>query len=366
MVTFRFYVVTLVAVFLAIAIGVVIGSTLIEPTLVENLRQQVETVRGHLDDRIETTDRLNQEISDLEAYLEQSAPFAVDRRLTGVPVLVVAEDGLDGEGVERLVGRLRQSGASAEGIVWLEPSWQLTEGEHRSGLAGLLGSGATDVDELRAEAWQAVLVEATAATGADREELVPDGAVEASTTTAPTTATSATAGQDDGTTTTAREEASTTSTVPAEPLLEGPLLTALEEAGFVRIQRIAEGEGDPGDDVPASEELVIVMVTGAESNHPDDGALVGSLARQQAAAGLPTLVAEIWAEQEDGPERGERLAPVRDDAELAAIVATVDDLELMQGEVAAALGLADLREGVVGHYGYGVGADRVLPPWLGR
>lgn len=357
MISFRFYVVTLVAVFLAIAIGVVIGSTLIEPTLVENLREQVEAVRGHLDDRIETTDRLNQEISDLEAYLEQSAPFTVDGTLEGVPVLVVAEDGLDGDVVERLVGRLRQSGASAEGIVWLKASWQLTEDEQRSILADVVGTEITDVDELRAEAWRAVLVESSGAAGERFDQIAQD---QGSTTTVATTEHA-----DEEATSTTRQGSPTT-TVPTQRLLDGPVLAALEEAGFVRIQRIAQGESEPGDEIPASPDPAIVMVTGWESDHPDEGVLVGHLARQQAAAGLPTLVAEVWAEQEEGPERGARLAPIRDDAELATILATVDDLELIQGEVAVSLGLADLRQGVVGHYGYGVGADRVLPPWLGR
>jgi hypothetical protein len=41
----------------------------------------------------------------------------------------------------------------------------------------------------------------------------------------------------------------------------------------------------------------------------------------------------------------------------------VDDLELTPGRVAAVLGLAALEQGVVGHYGFGPRADRVVPEW---
>ena len=45
---------------------------------------------------------------------------------------------------------------------------------------------------------------------------------------------------------------------------------------------------------------------------------------------------------------------------------TVDDLEMVAGRVATVLALAQIREGVVGRYGYGDGVDGVLPPWQGR
>ena len=65
------------------------------------------------------------------------------------------------------------------------------------------------------------------------------------------------------------------------------------------------------------------------------------------------------------PARGDALRPVRDDAELSARVSTVDDLDLIQGQVATALAIRDLGSGIAGHYGYGPSAELVLPPWLG-
>ena len=49
--------------------------------------------------------------------------------------------------------------------------------------------------------------------------------------------------------------------------------------------------------------------------------------------------------------------------QLAARVTPVDDLEWTEGSVAAVLGLSDLGRDVVGHYGFGNGAERLLPEW---
>jgi hypothetical protein len=62
------------------------------------------------------------------------------------------------------------------------------------------------------------------------------------------------------------------------------------------------------------------------------------------------------------PERGTWLAPIRGDEQLSAVVSTVDDVDLVQGRVAATLALADLVGGVVGSYGYGLGATSAVPP----
>ena len=59
--------------------------------------------------------------------------------------------------------------------------------------------------------------------------------------------------------------------------------------------------------------------------------------------------------------RRERGVGVRADEQLAAVVSTVDNLELTEGKVAAVLALADLP-GTVGHYGVGEDADAALPP----
>jgi hypothetical protein len=375
MITFRFYLVTLVAIFLAVALGVVIGSTFLEPALVQDLTNQVASVRGSLDDRVARIDDLTSQIGDLDEYVESSAPFAVESSLDGAVVLVAADEGVESAPVERLVSRLRQAGATAEGIVWIQP--EMGSGEDT---AALVDTFALDVDvddpaAVRAAMWAAVV---------EQVEAESNPPVESETTT--TTASDATATTDvDGATTssvppstaapstTETSIAPTTTEVPESSLpvpafFESDPFGALADAGWIRLQEIEVADPVVGRPVPAGPPPVaVVLVTGPDVE--DGESLVIDLARRQAALGVPTVVAEVWVEPEEEDEgqalRGDALRPLRDDAELAARVSTVDDLDLIQGQVAVALAIRDLGSGIAGHYGYGPSAERVLPPWLG-
>jgi hypothetical protein len=172
----------------------------------------------------------------------------------------------------------------------------------------------------------------------------------------------------DGPTTTAPEtpttvapDETTTSTTP-EPIdaFALPALVALDEAGFARLQRV------DGDGPVAGANLVVVFVTGSGSEFDLPAALFGELSKMSTDLGLPTVVAEVFeapGDGEDDLDRGSTLSPWR--AAEDAGVSTVDDLDLLAGRVATVLALADLRDGVIGHYGYGPDADRVLPEWSG-
>ena len=66
---------------------------------------------------------------------------------------------------------------------------------------------------------------------------------------------------------------------------------------------------------------------------------------------------------DEAPERGTDLAGMLDDSTRDAIV-IVDDADLEAGRVAAVLSLDSAADGQLGfHYGYGDGADGVLPAW---
>jgi hypothetical protein len=80
---------------------------------------------------------------------------------------------------------------------------------------------------------------------------------------------------------------------------------------------------------------------------------------------VPTVAAEVYRATDEQPSRGTVMEPIRDDGALAASVSTVDDLELVQGQVATVLALAESGESKIGHYGYGSGADQALPAWSG-
>ncbi len=89
--------------------------------------------------------------------------------------------------------------------------------------------------------------------------------------------------------------------------------------------------------------------------------LVEGFANAAVDGRVPLVVGEVFGE--GAAERGDALSPILDDERLASRVTTVDDLEWTEGSVAAVLGLSDLGRDVVGHYGFGNGAEGLLPEW---
>ncbi len=303
MVTFRFYLVSLVAVFLALAMGVVVGSTLIDRAIVDRLDRSVDSVSDRLDRQQDENAELRDELQELRDYADSTAPAVVDGTLDGGGVAMVAERGVEPDVVESAVTLLQDAEGTAPGILWLEPTWALAEESDRVRMAEALDVPVTGPGRLRDRAWGRLV---TALQGGS---------------------------------------------------VQGDPLTDLAEAGFITYQDV--GGLESGADALAGVGEQVVLVGGPGSQLGPD--LTLALGRGLVRAGVPAVVAEAWQEQDDGVARGTVAGPVRDQDDLSDVVSTVDDLDLVQGRVATTLALADLRAGVRGHYGYGPGADRPLP-----
>jgi hypothetical protein len=74
------------------------------------------------------------------------------------------------------------------------------------------------------------------------------------------------------------------------------------------------------------------------------------------------VVAEVWEEQEGGPDRADSLAAYLGSPTLSGQISTVDDLDLVPGPTVAVLTLVTARVGAVGHYGVGDSAEAAAPP----
>ena len=116
------------------------------------------------------------------------------------------------------------------------------------------------------------------------------------------------------------------------------------------------------EDPPSAEDVTATGVVLAVARDAALGArsVVGGFATAAVEQRLALVVSLIELGSAD---RDAVLAPVRNDDSLATQVATVDNLEAVEGAIATVLALGDLTIGVVGHYGVGSGADRLLPVW---
>ena len=314
MISFRFHVVSITAVFLAIAIGVVVGTTYVDGAVVDGLRNRIDSVNENLDERKAENDRLERELGLATTYMDDSADFAVTNRLTEVPVLLVATRGIDEDAVERTGALARRAGATTPGIVWLEPAWDLESDDDRAALAEIIGADVDDdPEDLRTEAWAAVVDElAEPAVGSTQ------GA----------------------------------SVAPA-------VLEPLAEAGFLTVDALGDASTALGD--LAGTEPRVLAVTGTRAEVGPE-AMVAEVAESAVDGGLVTVMADVHVEAPEAAGRGEALiASMPSDA--LEVVGVVDNTDRIEGQVAAVLALAAAAEGPVGHLGYGEGAVGVLPAW---
>jgi len=328
MISFRFHVVSITAVFLAIAIGIVVGTTYVDTAVVDQLQNRIRTVSDNLDARKEDNDRLENDLGSARAYIDSSALFAVTDRLTDVPVLLVATRGIDEGAVEQVALLSRQAGATVPGVVWLEAKWGLEGEDDRAALAEIVDAQPDEaVEDLWSSAWEAVVNELTAQP-----------------------ATSPTGGSDpDGLT--------TTTTAPPDRVRE--VLASLEAGGFLSVDSIDDASSTLVDLAGVSPRVLVL--TGARAQ-AELVPMVRFVVSAPVQGGLLTVVADVHVEAPEALGRGEVLVEALDQ-ELRDAIGLVDDADRPEGQVAVVLALDAVAAGVFGHYGYGDGADGVLPRW---
>jgi hypothetical protein len=88
-ISFRYHIVTIAAVFLALAIGLLGGGAFLQPALQNELENRTEDLRRDLDVRLEQIDDLRIEAGGLGAFSEAALPYLADGRLLGVPLVFV-------------------------------------------------------------------------------------------------------------------------------------------------------------------------------------------------------------------------------------------------------------------------------------
>ncbi|MFN8036086.1 MAG: copper transporter [Acidimicrobiia bacterium] len=312
MINFRFHLVSLVAVFLALAVGVVMGSTVIDRAIVDGLHSQINRIEAKADKAEADNADLRSEGRRLDDVVQAELPHAVGNRLQGQSVAVLAVDGVNEGAVRSTVELARQAGAQSTGILWVTDKFA-SSAHADAQLAPLLAdAGITGEGNARTTTLAALAGLVAAGSGAE-----------------------------------------------AQPSPE-PLVRSLLQKGFLRYEAVGDQpSGFSSAKYPTAASRAIVVGGGGQKLAAKEGlaAITSALHR----AGVATVAAEAAPDDDPPSERGSEVAVVHDDHDLADTVSTVDDLERPEGRLAAVLALADLGDGRVGRYGYGAGAPRVVP-----
>ncbi len=321
MINLRYHVVSLVAVFLALGMGIVMGSTVIDRVTVDTLNDNLNRVKDDVNRTREDNRRLGVAARLGQDYADQALAQVLRDQLPEVPVMVIAITGIDRKPVDVLRQSLTAAGATLEGTIWLTPKMRLTTQSEAADLATALGT------------------------------TVPPPASTGQTTGGPTT------------TTTAAVDSLRRLAI-GRLVTEPGTLASLVLAGFLAYEPPPEGTATSASTtLPAVGSLPLpdtrfVLVSGAGAEVGDELAAI-PLAEALAASPSKAVAAEAGQDTDGG--RGVFVGLLRSDAGVREKVSTVDNLESPMGQAAVVLALEELGSARVGHFGVGPGAQRLLP-----
>ncbi|ACZ30375.1 hypothetical protein Xcel_1344 [Xylanimonas cellulosilytica DSM 15894] len=315
MIDFRYHLVSLISVFLALAVGIILGAGPLQGTIGDQLTEQVDTLRAERNDLRDALTASEADADQRLQFIEAAGPALVEGSLQGVQVAVVNLDDVGTDLEEQMADAVEAAGGTVATTAALTAGW--TDEEHeglrdtiaggmRPRLTALVGDLPEDAptDELLAAALGVALGGTdTAGTRSDDAMALEQQLVQADLITVEGNV-----------------------TAPADVVL---LLTAASGDS---------GTGAGSTPAPGGSALD-AMVTLARTIQPITPAVVAG----PAASG------------------GDVMSAVRNDNDAAARVSTASGLRTPVGRIVLPLALAAHLGGEVGHYGFEAGTTP-LPP----
>jgi hypothetical protein len=123
LIDFRYHIVSLIAVFLALALGLFLGSTTLQSTVTKSLTNQANHVTSENKRLGVEKQSLEQQVRAEQGLTKAVEPYAVDGRLLGETVAVVAAPGVSGKTRDALITTLQEAGATVSADVSLQPAF---------------------------------------------------------------------------------------------------------------------------------------------------------------------------------------------------------------------------------------------------
>ncbi|WP_314871530.1 copper transporter [Actinomyces oris] len=308
MIDFRYHLVSLISVFLALAVGVVLGAGPLQNSLGTALNDQVTALRENRNATQTKLEQTETAVNERDSYITQAASGLLPGTLASKNVAMVLLPEAKAEDADAITTQLKNAGATVTGRVSLTSTWvDLSRENYRSTFSGqvqghLDSTTSKDANGILGEA----LAKALTANDDSSRVLMDMLSVTADKSGTPFVS------------------VDSTPTAAAEMIVVvGPRPQASSGKG-------ATVEATPGQDPKAWAK-----------------ALEGTAGR------APTVVVGS-ADGDDGV-----VSIIRSEK---AKVTTVDSVGQIAASVSTPLALASTRAGTIGHYGFDKGAEAVMPP----
>ena len=309
MIDFRYHLVSLIAVFLAIALGIVIGTSALNGTILDDLEGQVDALEQDKRALEDQTQNLDRRLETADQFEVTVGPALVDGVLADSSVLlVVADEDVEVETVEEIGELIRTAGGTVAGQITLTPAYSDPSSESSlqsyatgAGLpAGITLPDVDDAGELAGSLLAQVL-------------MVPPGGP-------------------------APDSAATSSVLAGLPALE--LLQIDSESVAPADYAVVLTAGDlPDDEAAERNDTLIDLIAALDA--AGSGVVVAGGATSARDTGL--------------------VGAVRSDPDLASAVSTVDNVGAPAGRISTVLALRAEGEGTSGAYGTGENTQPVPP-----
>ncbi|MHB8186788.1 MAG: copper transporter [Dermatophilaceae bacterium] len=313
MIDFRYHLVSIVSIFLALAVGIVLGAGPLKEDIGNRLTQETTSLRA---DKAQLRTQLDAEkraMAARDSFSSVVAPTIMGGQLTGKTVSLVIAPGADSDLVKKTTASLAVAGAKVGSTITLTQAWaDPAKRTFRNTLASQLAElvkvplAANSPDEL------AAMVLARAILG----------------------------GKDQ-------------STQRVDPAASAAL-DGLLAGGLVKVS--------PDQIIPSSG-AVFVGGPVKGSTQPDTDSRLASyvqLARALDAAGSGVVVM-AGSNITNPTQSADLVAAVRKDSDAAKVVSTVDDADLPMGQTTVVLALVQLYSGGNGQYGLAADAKAIVP-----
>ena len=350
MIDFRYHLVSIAAIFLALAVGIVLGAGPLKGTLGDTLAGEVAQLRTD-------ADTLRSDLADAEAavtsrddVLTTVRPRTTSGVLSGTSVSILALPGSPDAAVESARQALAEAGGTIAADVRVDPSWtsedppEVTDrtaaaAELRELLAGDLPVGIAPERVIALSLGWALGTDPTAAS-ADTDAATPtEMATDApDATDAPTEADSE---SDDLAGSSPRREAAETS---------ARILEILASYGLLTIE---------GENVGALTDGVVIVTPSSTEDEAPPVTEWSDLAGAVDEAGAVVVAGDL---RTDVDPAGHLVAAIRDSGELSDRVSTLDHLATPMGDLALPFVLVEQLAGSTGHYGTLGSAGEDFPP----
>ncbi|MCV7200780.1 channel-forming protein [Mycolicibacterium peregrinum] len=312
MITLRAHAISLAAVFLALAIGVALGSGLLSNTVLSGLRDDKKDLQHQIEALNDGKNALNEKLNAAGEFDAQMAPRIVRDALKDKSVVVFrTPDAADGD-VDAVSRFVRDAGGTVTGKISLTS--EFVEANSADKLLSVVNSPIVPAGKQ--------LSTAAVDQGSQAGDLL-------------------------GITLLIDRNPAA---APVDDMQRQTVLTALRDTGFLTYD-------DPH--IGAANTALIVTGGGLGEDGGNRGATMARFAAGLAPHGTGTVLAgRSGSASGTGP-----VAVTRSDAGLAATVSTVDDADSSAGQITAVLALSDLASGgKPGRYGTGQGATSVTIP----